>query len=216
VFRTNGYAGQWQIPKTDPILGFCLFDAMCPVIVVKKQDAESRQTFTLFHELGHLLLHKASSIDEEADVHSRVARESAVNRFAGHVLVPDELLHAIDDNARPDDVGEYEAWLNDARTASGASMDAILIRLIEVGRLAQARYDAYDAFRKRRPAALPERRGNRMYRHREPKHMFGDRFVRLVLDALRERHITLPRASRYLDNLKVTDLRSLERHYADL
>ena len=93
-------------------------------------------------------------------------------------------------------------------------MDALLIRLIEVGRLPQARYAAYDEWRRERPSNLPTRRGNRKYRHREPKHMFGDSFVRTIFDALHARHITLPRASRYLDNLKVSDLRSLERHYA--
>ena len=35
VFRTNGDAGQWQIPKESPILGFALYDARCPVIVVR-------------------------------------------------------------------------------------------------------------------------------------------------------------------------------------
>jgi len=65
VFRSNGYNGKWQIAKENPILGFSLYDAACPVIVVKKQDWDTRQTFTLMHELGHLLLHKTSSIDDE-------------------------------------------------------------------------------------------------------------------------------------------------------
>ena len=55
-----------------------------------------------------------------------------------------------------------------------------------------------------------------MYRHREPKHIFGDRFVSTVLDALNSRHITLSKASSYLDSLKINDLHELERHYAGL
>ena len=53
-----------------------------------------------------------------------------------------------------------------------------------------------------------------MYRHREPSHIFGDRFVRTVLDALNNRYITLAKASSYLDGLKINDLHQLERHYA--
>jgi transcriptional regulator with XRE-family HTH domain len=38
VFRSNGYNGKWQIAKENPILGFTLYDAACPVIVIKKQE----------------------------------------------------------------------------------------------------------------------------------------------------------------------------------
>ena len=56
--------------------------------------------------------------------------------------------------------------------------------------------------------------GTRMYRHREPKHIFGDRFVRTVLNSLSARRITLSKASGYLDGLKIADVHELERHYA--
>ena len=39
------------------------------------------------------------------------------------------------------------------------------------------------------------------------------RFVRTVLDSLYARHITLAKASGYLDNLKIKDLHQLERYY---
>jgi hypothetical protein len=58
--------------------------------------------------------------------------------------------------------------------------------------------------------------GSRKYRHREPKHVFGDTFVRTVLDALNARHITLAKASSYLDSLKIKDLHQLERYYAGI
>jgi hypothetical protein len=40
--------------------------------------------------------------------------------------------------------------------------------------------------------------------------------VRTVLDALYARHITLAKASSYLDNLKIKDLHQLERFYAGI
>ncbi len=36
--------------------------------------------------------------------------------------------------------------------------------------------------------------------------MFGDAYVRTILDALSANHITLNKASSYLDNLKIKDL----------
>ena len=111
VFRSNGYNGKWQIPKQNPILGFTLYDSTCPVIVIKKQPWEPQQSFTLMHELGHLLLHKASSIDDEHDLQSHQGRERDANAFAGHLLVPDVFLASIRDAERPDEVSQYDEWL---------------------------------------------------------------------------------------------------------
>jgi len=61
---------------------------------------------------------------------------------------------------------------------------------------------------------IEEGGGSRAYRNREPRHIFGDTFVRTVLDSLYARHITLAKASGYLDNLKIKDLHQLERLYA--
>ncbi|HEY8035968.1 MAG TPA: XRE family transcriptional regulator [Methylobacter sp.] len=215
VFRSNGHSGKWQIAKENPILGFSLFYPTCPVIVIKKQDWEPQQSFTLMHELGHLLLHKTSSIDDEQDLQSHKGKEHAANAFAGHLLVPDALLANIRDEERPDDISQYDEWLERPRKACGVSGEVILRRLLDAGRLPQDRYAAYRQWKKRMPI-LQKDGGNRQYRHREPKHIFGDTFVRTVLDALDARYITLAKASSYLDNLKINDLHQLERHIAGL
>lgn len=215
VFRSNGHSGKWQIAKENPILGFSLFYPTCPVIVIKKQDWEPQQSFTLMHELGHLLLHKTSSIDDEQDLHSHQGKEQAANTFAGHLLVPDTFLTNIRDQERPDEVSQYDEWLERPRKTWGVSGEVILRRLLDAGRLPQDRYTAYRQWKKRTPIQQKDR-GNRQYRHREPKHIFGDTFVRTVLDALDARYITLAKASSYLDNLKINDLHQLERHIAGL
>lgn len=213
VFRSNGYAGKWQIAKNNPILGFSLYDANCPVIVVKKQDSETRQAFTLMHELGHLLLHKTSSIDDERDMESHRGHEREANAFAGYLLVPDHFLGGINDAERPEDVSGYDAWLSAQRRAWGVSGEMILRRLMDAGRLSQSRYEAYRTWTAQAVVTESDS-GSREWRHREPRHIFGDTFVRTVLDSLYARHITLSKASSYLDNLKIKDLHQLERFYA--
>jgi Zn-dependent peptidase ImmA (M78 family) len=215
VFRSNGYNGKWQIAKENPILGFSLYDPVCPVIVVKKQFAEPQQSFTLMHELGHLLLHKTSSIDDDHDLHSHEGREREANAFAGHLLVPEAFLTSISDGDRPDAVSQFDEWLADQRKAWGVSGEVILRRLMDEGRLPRPKYAAYRQWRKE-TVVVQEEGGSRAYRHREPKHVFGDIFVRTVLDSLSARHITLAKASSYLDNLKIKDLHLLERHYAGI
>lgn len=215
VFRSNGYNGKWQIAKESPILGFSLYDPICPVVVIKKLDWEPRQSFTLMHELGHVLLHKTSSIDDVYDFQSHKGHEHEANVFAGHLLVPDAFLTSIRDSERPVEVSQYDEWLAQQRKDWGVSGEVILLRLMDVGRLPQSKYKAYRQWRDQLVITQDDG-GSRMYRHREPKHIFGDTFVRTVLDSLYARQITLAKASSYLDSLKIKDLHQLERHYADL
>lgn len=215
VFRSNGYTGKWQIAKENPILGFALYDAVCPVIVVKKQPWETQQSFTLAHELGHLLLHKTSSIDDERDMYSYQGMEREANAFAGNLLVPYHFLAGIRDDERPNEISQYDSWLDRQKRAWGISSEVILRRLLDSGRLSQASYQAYRDWRAQ--VVIPEKDGgNRAYRNREPKHVFGDVFVRTVFDALYAKNITLNKASNYLDSLKIKDLRKLEQYYAGL
>lgn len=215
VFRTNGYSGAWQIPKDDPICGFTLHHEIYPVIVVKKEATETRQVFTLVHELGHLLLHQNSFIDEEEDLFSTEGKEAQANSFAGHVLVPDALLNQIDLTNRPADERDFDHWLRPYRETWGVSGEVILRRLLNVGILEQQEYQKYRQWRK--TLSLPEAEGgSRQYRYREPKHIFGEPFVQTVLDALHAKQISLSRASTYLDNLKISDVHQLEGYYAGL
>jgi len=213
AFRSNGYNGKWQVPKESQILGFSLYDSVCPIIFVRKQEFEARQTFTLMHELGHILLHRKSTIDDDDDLWSIDGPESEANAFAGKVLVPDSFLREISDIMKPDEASEFESWLYPQKRRWGVSTELILRRLLDNGRLERHEYAAYRNWRSSLPpvesAAAP-----RMYRHREPKNIFGDRFVRTVLDSLSAKNITLSKASTYLDGLRINDLHKLEDHYA--
>lgn len=213
VFRTNGYAGKWQLPSTHPVVGFSLFHSLYPVIVVRKESAEARQTFTLAHELGHLLLFHESSVDIEENLRSHVAKEREANRFAGYFLLPDVLLNEIAVEALPADPAHLEARLGDYRRKWGVSSDVILIRLIEAEMLPRAIYDAFTEWRLgRKPPEAPEGRGSRQWRHREPRHILGDAYVRGVLTALSEKRLTTVKASRFLDDLKLNDIKKLEEY----
>lgn len=214
VFRTNGYNGPWQIAKESPVAGFALFDEQCPVIVVKKMATDAPQAFTLMHELAHVLLHQTSWIDDESDLSSTQGREQEANLFAGLVLVPDHFLASISDAERPAEVSQFDEWLKPQRKAWGVSTEVILRRLLAVSRLPSSTYQAFRAWSLANLKNKKDEGGTRMYRHREPKHMFGDRYVRTVLNSLSARHITLSKASGYLDGLKIADVHELERHYA--
>jgi len=215
VFQSNGYKGKWNIEKENPIMGFSLYHEDTPIIFLKKQNSHNPLSFTLMHELGHILLHKSSSIDDESDLESHQGIEAQANAFAGLILVPDEFLKKISDASMPREIEDFDDWLSNYRRQWGVSTEVILRRLLDTKRLSPQQYNAYRNWRNKN-FVPPSESGSRQHRNREPKHIFGDKFVHTVFDALNERHITLVKASSYLDNLKIKDLHSLERFYAGL
>lgn len=74
--------------------GFCLYDEEFPIVYVNNSSTKSRQIFTLFHELGHLLFH-TSGIDIVDDqfiqhLHGDEQKiEIICNGLAARILVPD-------------------------------------------------------------------------------------------------------------------------------
>lgn len=213
VLQSMGYLGPWRFPKDSTVIGLSMFFDIWPLIVVRKQPAVPRQTFTLMHELGHLVLHRKSSIDVETNLWAQQGSERDANSFAGHMLVPDAFLRSIE-GAPPENMFEFDNWLTRWRVTWGVSTEVILRRLTDVGRVPKAKYEAYRAWKAAQPAPPEKEGGSREHRNREPIHIFGQRYVRTVLDALSGNYISLNKASGYLDNLKVTDVRKLERYIA--
>ena len=212
VFRSNGYAGQWQLPAEDDVLGFSLYFDLLPIIFVRKQDNEARQLFTLAHELGHLLLHEDHFIDGEREFSSSLITEVEANSFAGHFLVPTEFLQEIEDRLKPSSATDYSSWLDTYAKRWAVSTETILRRLLDVGRLTESEYANYKLWRSKQILSQSTG-GSRQYRHREPRHLFGENFVSVVLQSLSEKKISLVTASQYLDNLKAEDVRKLEAFY---
>jgi Zn-dependent peptidase ImmA (M78 family)/transcriptional regulator with XRE-family HTH domain len=79
--------------KQKGISGFCLLDAEFPIIFINNSTSKTRQIFSLFHELGHLLLHvngiskfDHSYIDELPLKEKHI--EQFCNAFAAELLLP--------------------------------------------------------------------------------------------------------------------------------
>ena len=215
VFVFSGYKGQWQIDKEEPVRGFSLCYEVLPVIVIKKQASKGAQAFTLMHELAHLLLHQESTLDNEEDLNNYQGREKDANEFAGNLLIPDHFLEEIKINKLLDlEVEKYDDYLATFKKRWCVSGEAILVRLLINDKIHQERYKNYKDFRKKQnetsiknTTIIP-----RKNRHREPVNMFGRPFVYTVFDSLRNQHITLAKASTYLDNLKISDVHKLEEY----
>jgi Zn-dependent peptidase ImmA (M78 family) len=87
---------------SDTVAGFCDFEAKR--LYVNSQDPLNRQTFTIAHELGHWVLHRAYFLmhPDEYSVMPRFQRpngrdpyEQEANCFAANLLVPKRLLERV-------------------------------------------------------------------------------------------------------------------------
>jgi len=80
--------------RVDAYSGFSLYDDEFPIIYANNSSTKTRQTFTLFHELAHLLFH-TSGIDTLEDRYipnlpeQQRRLEVLCNRFAAEFLVPE-------------------------------------------------------------------------------------------------------------------------------
>jgi Zn-dependent peptidase ImmA (M78 family) len=85
--------------RIDEFSGFCLYDDVFPIIFVNNSSAKTRQIFTLFHELAHLLF-RTSGIDTIHDEFipklANDARRVEIlsNRFAAEFLLPEDAFEA--------------------------------------------------------------------------------------------------------------------------
>ncbi|MCF6309452.1 MAG: ImmA/IrrE family metallo-endopeptidase [Sulfurimonas sp.] len=216
VFISNGYNGKWQIEKNEHVRGFSLFYDILPIIVIRKQVSVGAQAFTLMHELAHLLLHKESAIDNEENFYSYQGKEKEANEFAGNLLIPDNFLNQIDVCTLINlDITQYDEYLKKFKQSWCVSGEAILVRLLINNKISNKYYQSYKNYKKDQLEKMKKVQTGpipRSYRYREPIKMFGKPFVYAVFDAFHNKNITLSKASTYLDNLKISDIRKLEKY----
>lgn len=125
--------------RQDEISGFCLYDSEFPIIYINNTMPRTRQIFTIFHELAHLLF-KTSGIDKLRDDYIRYLsgdkRELEVfcNRFAGIFLVPDKDFdrQVIDTDDRS---------ISTLAERYNVSREVILRKLLDRGMIDQEYYD---------------------------------------------------------------------------
>lgn len=118
--------------------GFCLAEGSVRVVVVNThQQNHSRRNFTLFHEVGHLLLGRSGVSNPFV---SNNSVEKTCNLFAAQMLIPQTLAEAAADRFKisgessPDDIRRCAKFLN-------ISQQATIVRLEQLQLLPQG-YEA--------------------------------------------------------------------------
>tara|TARA_Y100000815_G_scaffold247067_1_gene247216 strand:+ start:14980 stop:16035 length:1056 start_codon:yes stop_codon:yes gene_type:complete len=121
--------------------GFCLYDDEFPIIYVNNTTAKTRQIFTLFHELAHLLFH-TSGVDTSGDGfvgelggdNRRI--EVICNSMAAHFLVPAESFNTAFAGRAP-----TEATATELAHLFSVSRELIFRKFLDRELVSQAEYN---------------------------------------------------------------------------
>jgi Zn-dependent peptidase ImmA (M78 family) len=129
--------------KQKSISGFCLMDSEFPIIFINNGTAKTRQIFTLFHELSHLLIgvNSISKVDDsyiEALPQHEQKMEQLCNALAAEILVPSgDFLSQLDASQTITDES-----LQNLANRYHVSREVILRRLLDAGEIEAATYNA--------------------------------------------------------------------------
>jgi Zn-dependent peptidase ImmA (M78 family) len=159
--------------------------------VLNGQDTPASRTFTLFHELAHLLLRKSGVCEFEVTGPRQSGTEVFCNRLAGAILVPCSELLADPMVARHHGMDWTDAELGALARQFGVSREVMLRRLLMVGKTTS---EVYGAARGRLRAQYEKRKPIKDGIPLSPAiavvKAVGKRFARLVLGAYHAERIT--------------------------
>ncbi|MFN3816510.1 helix-turn-helix domain-containing protein [Brevundimonas sp.] len=188
--------------------GFCLYDDTFPIIYANNSCAKTRQMFTYFHELAHLLFH-TSGIDTLTDEFvghlSGDAKliEVICNRFAAEFLLPEAEFEAVTAQHEPS-----EALAEQVAARYHVSREVVFRRFLDRDLIEQRDYEqAVERWNGQRRPAGP---GGDHYWSKLA--YLGRDYVELALQAYHQNRIDEDQLADYLDT-KPKNLSTLERYF---
>lgn len=196
--------------KQKEISGFCLIDDEFPVIYVNNSTPFSRQIFTMFHEVAHILVHSSGITqldDRYIDAIDEQSRRIEIfsNGFAGEFLVPSsDFSSRIKTNPYSDQLSEGLADFYNV------SREVILRKFLDLRRVTPDFYRqkvdewATEAEMRKRGT------GGGNYYNTQASYL-GESFLRLAFGRYYQGRCTLEQLADHL-NVKAKNVAGFERH----
>ena len=181
--------------KQKAISGFCLADDEFPLIYLNNSTAKTRQIFSLFHELAHLLL-KVNAIsmfdDSYIDHLPPKARriEQFCNAFAAEFLIPSD-----DFSAQLNSLGKFnEQAVESLARRYLVSREVVLRRILDRGLVDRAYYES----KATQWANESEDEGSGGNYYATQSTYLGERYLKLVFSKHYQGRLTLEQVADYL------------------
>ena len=196
--------------RNDYYSGFCIYHNKYPIIYVNNSMPTSRQIFTLFHELAHLLFKTGgvdfrSSISYNSTSHHFSNIEKLCNCFANEILIPrnsfinNELLI-------------NERCFNELANKYSVSREVILRNYFDLNLINESQYHSYANrwIEEAKNYKVNKTSGGNYYYNQ--KKYLGDKYVSLAFKKYYHNKISIESLAGYL-GMKVKNITTFE-HYA--
>ena len=122
--------------------GIALYDEKTPIIGINEEDRPPAKTFSIIHELTHLLKRQSSLCNEMYSAFSSNQEEVFCNAVAGEVLVPQDAIKVFLKKWKTDYVFSLDDIQEIAERFS-VSKEVIIRRLLDIERIKKPAYTAY-------------------------------------------------------------------------
>ena len=195
--------------RNDDFSGFCLYEKEFPLIIINNSMAKTRQIFTLFHELGHLLF-ETSGIDKLNDDYIDILPEHdkdieiLCNRLAAEILVPSDDFETSIKGVRVN-----ESSVTKLADIYKVSREVVLRKFLDRGTVNESTYkELTTKWIEEAKKKKQERKGGGDYYNTQIAYL-GDKYLEIAFNAYYKKTISEMQLADYL-NVKTDNLPSLE------
>lgn len=192
------------------ISGFCLIDDEFPIIYLNNSSAASRQIFTIFHELSHILL-RTSGVTKIDDRYIESLQgeprqiEVFCNQFTSEFLVPSEDFNRLVQGAAHDD--DTVAKIADRYKVS---REVILRKMLNRKMVSPEYYETKsNQWNEEYLQRVAARAGGGNYYATQATYL-GDKYLRLAFGHYYQNRCSLEQLADYL-NVRVKNVSGLEQ-----
>lgn len=196
--------------KQKEISGFCLPDEEFPLIYLNNSTTKTRQIFSLLHELSHLLFNVTGISKFDSSYVNRLpASERRIEKFcnevAAEILIPSaDFERQIEGFPANAELVQDHLFAN-LGSRYGVSREAILRRLLDLGRVGQAFYEQKAKFWAGQKRGSP---GGDWYASQNA--YLSERFAREVVSRQYRNQISVEQAAEFL-GIKAKNFAGLEQ-----
>ncbi|BAG04848.1 MULTISPECIES: ImmA/IrrE family metallo-endopeptidase [Microcystis] len=207
--------------KQREISGFCLIDIEFPIIYLNNSTEKSRQIFTIFHELAHILL-QTNGITKSDDryINSLQGANKSIeifcNKFAAEFLLPNHVFSEIIRETVVN-VNDNDKIISKISSDYKVSREVVLRKLLDNNLISQKEYtlkvNEWYSEQVGKSQDKNKKSGGNPYANQAT--YLGENYLKLVFNKYYQGQYDIERVADYLNIKKVATVEKLEQYLLD-
>jgi Zn-dependent peptidase ImmA (M78 family) len=207
--------------KQREISGFCLIDIEFPIIYINNSTEKSRQIFTIFHELAHILL-QTNGITKSDDRYINSLKgenkyiEIFCNKFAAEFLLPNHVFSEIIRETIVN-VNDNDKIISKISSDYKVSREVVLRKLLDNNLISQKEYtlkvSEWYSEQVGKSQDKNKKSGGNPYANQAT--YLGENYLKLVFNKYYQGQYDIERVADYLNIKKVATVEKLEQYLLD-